>query len=164
MNNSLPHSCDNCTKPTNQLELYVVPGNMEYLFYCKNCFDHLDEQKYFSLVRDGYIHNIFSEQEFNHHKLDTVPIGFSRGAIVDDKAILPPNFEDAIVKEIEGEFLNNKVHDKFIIKSHRSVIKRLTPNYYNVTITAICQHKSYKQFLEHELYMHMRKEVNFTAQ
>ena len=159
--NSYPRKCDNCLKMQNELELYVVPGNMEFLFFCKECWDQIDEQEYFKRIQAEFKSDIYSEREYNSHKNGTIPIGFSRTAIIDPQKILPVNFEEALVGEVEKEFYSDKLRDKFIFVKTRSALRQESQYQYTVIITAVVKFRSYKQFLEHELYHCMRKEVDF---
>lgn len=153
--------CDNCLKPENRLELYCVPGNMEFLFFCKNCWDKIDTQEYYKRIKAEFDPAIYSEREYNSHRKATIAIGFSRTAVIDDKAILPVNFEEAICKDVENEFFNKKILDKFNIHDYNTMLRKEHQYQYTVIITAIVSFKDYKQFLEHELYKCMRKEVDF---
>lgn len=159
--------CEMCGTPTNNNCLYVDMFNNTFALECPNCFYSRNNGAvagYYERVASA-IPDVYNEKTFNKHKKAMIVIGdaYVYAKVGDENVFFHNTEKDSCLKDaMRKMFDSDKIRRKFervkveykISEDHEDGAAIL-----KIAIRAYVRFNSYLEFLEHEFYMHFRKEV-----
>jgi hypothetical protein len=156
--------CEMCGMIVHPQDLYVDVLLHAYSLVCQVCFYKRNsgkEKEYYERVKE-IIPDVYTEKQFNEHRKDVTAIG--------DALVFTGEINDATMKNKIGNemakdyFTSPKISSKFFFETSQysfQTIKTLDGGEAELLmLKAKVRFKSYLEFLEHELYLMLRKECN----
>jgi hypothetical protein len=171
MDNSKPEIvhgiCEMCGTPTNNNCLYVDMFNNTFALECPACFyarNNGNVTGYYERVASA-IPSVYNEKAFNKHKKAMIVIGDAYVYTkIGGEGVAFSNTEkesclkDAMLKMFDSDKIRRKferVNVEYKLREENqeggAILK--------IAIRAYVRFNSYLEFLEHEFYMHFRKEI-----
>jgi len=164
----LNEACEGCGNPTFPQDLYTDMFNNSWQMICPRCFDSRyagDNKRYYEKM---VVHNeaLMDEKAFNKIKTAYIVIANSFPYIKESESLITTEEKLLLGEMALKGFITDKITRKFdIIKQEMKTNDQALPEEaggkiaHIVSITAHVTFKSWIEYMEHEMFMHMRKEL-----